>query len=118
MNCMRCGRELKDAETTQVFCPDCQELMAGCPILPGTPIQLPNRQMVEPPKKRHSHKKKEQKPEEQISRLRSANRWLTFALIVTVLAFAFTAILLIHTLDEPEVPLGRNFGTVQSSDGK
>ena len=93
----------------------------ACPhteFTPGTPIQLPNRQVTEPPKKRHSYKKKEQKPEEQIARLRQANHWLIFALIVTVLVFAFTAILLIHTLNEPEVPLGRNFGAIQSSDGK
>jgi len=118
MNCIRCGRQLKEEVSGQVFCPACQEIMAGCPVPPGTPIQLPNRQVTEPPKKRHSYKKKEQKPEEQIARLRQANHWLIFALIVTVLAFAFTAILLIHTLNEPEVPLGRNFGAIQSSDGK
>ena len=116
MNCMRCGIELK--EENQVFCPSCQDDMRACPVPPGTPIQLPTRKVVEPSKKRHTRKKKEQKPEEQIARLRHANRWLTFALIVTVLAFALTAAVLIHTLEEPEVPLGRNFGASQSSDGK
>lgn len=114
MHCMRCGRELK--EDTQIFCPSCQERMNSCPVPPGTPIQLPNRQAADPPKKRNARKRKEQKPEEQIARLRHTNRWLTLALIVTVLAFAFTAIILIRTLEEPEVPLGRNFGTSQSSD--
>lgn len=114
MNCMRCGREIKE-EDSNVFCPACRTEMDGNPVPPGTPIHLPSRQKEDPVKKRHFYRKKEQKPEDQIARLRHANRWLAFALIITVLAFAFTAFLLIYTLNEPDVPLGRNFGVVQSS---
>ena len=117
MNCMRCGEKLKE-EDSNVFCLACRTQMDSNPVPPGTPIHLPSRPVEEPVKKRHFRRKKEQKPEEQIARLRHANRLLTFALIITVLAFALTAFLLIHTLNEPDIPLGRNFGISQSFDGK
>ena len=116
MYCMRCGRELKDDK--QVFCPDCQAAMESCPVPVGTPIHLPARAPIVAAKRKTWGRKKELKPEEQIAKLRASNRWLAFALIVTVLAFALTALLLIHTLDKPELPLGRNYTTTQAADGK
>jgi hypothetical protein len=113
---MRCGRELK--EDKQVFCPDCQSAMESCPVPPGTVVHLPARSPASPAKKKAVSRKKELKPEEQIAKLRAANRWLTFALVITVLAFALTAALLIYTLDEPELPLGRNYTAAQAVDGK
>lgn len=115
MFCMRCGRELKDER--HVFCPACREVMDACPIPPGVPINLPHRPEEAPQKKKHPRRRKELKPEEQIAKLRASNRWLATALIITVLAFAFTAIVLIHTLNEPEAPIGRNYSTVGQSDG-
>ena len=115
MFCMRCGRELKDEK--QVFCPACQEVMDTCPIPPGVPINLPHRPGPAPAKKKSLRRKKEMKPEDQIARLRFTNRWLALALVVTVLAFTFSAILLIHTLYEPETPIGRNYTTVGQTDG-
>ena len=114
MYCMRCGRELKDEH--HVFCPVCREVMDACPIPPGVPINLPHRS-EEAPQKKNARRRKDLKPEEQIAKLRASNRWLATALIITVLAFAFTAIVLIHTLDEPEAPIGRNYSTVGQSDG-
>lgn len=116
MKCMRCGRDLK--EEGRVFCPACREYMDTCPVAPGTPIQLPHLPEAPAARKRAVKKKKEVKPEEQIAKLRFSNRWLTFALIVTVLAFAVTALVLLHTLDEPEIPLGRNYSTVGQTNGE
>ena len=113
---MRCGRDLKEED--RVFCPACRDYMDTCPVPPGTPIQLPQLPGSSAPRKKAAKKKKEVKPEEQIARLRFSNRWLTFALIVTVLAFAVTALVLFHTLDEPETPIGRNYSTVGQTNGE
>ena len=97
MYCMKCGRELKDK---QVFCPECLTIMADYPIKPDTPILLPTRHSALPnPAK--SPKKKARKPEEQVLRLRSTVRWLTLALLVTLLAFIATAFMMLWLLDGP-----------------
>ena len=116
MKCMRCGRDLK--EDGHVFWPACREYMDTCPVPPGTPIQLPQQVEAAANRKKASKKKKEVKPEEQIAKLRFSNRWLTFALVVTVLAFAVTALVLFHTLDKPETPIGRNYSTVGQTNGE
>ena len=46
--------------------------------------------------------------------MRTANRWLFLGLVVALIAFLLTALLLLRTLDaQQDVPLGRNFRTVQ-----
>ena len=116
MKCMRCGRDLK--EEGRVFCPPCREYMDTCPVPPGTPVQLPQHTEAAAHKNKPSKKKKEVKPEEQVAKLRFSNRWLTFALVVTVLAFAITALVLLHILDEPETPIGQNYSTVSQTNGE
>ena len=110
---MRCGRELKSGST---FCEDCQAIMEACPVPSGTPIQLPHREAPVTGKKRSARKRREISPEEQIARLRSSCRWLTLTLVVALLAFAFTAVILLQVLNkepEPKADLGRNYTTVQ-----
>jgi len=97
VNCMKCGRELKDH---QVFCPECLAVMNDYPVKPGTPILLPTRQNL-PVAQPKPSKKKARKPEEQVLRLRSAVRWLTLALIVTLLAFVAAALMMLWLLDGP-----------------
>ena len=97
MNCMKCGRQLKDE---QVFCPDCLAVMAEYPVKPGTPIQLPNHSETPVTPQKHT-RRKIRKPEEQIARLRTTVRWLTLALLVVLLAFAVTALILVRLLDGP-----------------
>ena len=74
--------------------------MEAYPVKPGTPIQLPPR--TEAPATPPKHPRRRiRKPEEQIARLRSTVRWLALALIVTLLAFAATALMMIWLLDGP-----------------
>ena len=44
-----------------------------------------------------------QKPEERIPRMRSAIRWLIFALVVSLLAFVLTAAMVLMLLDQRDV---------------
>ena len=89
--------------------------MAAHPVPPGTPIQLPTREKVQAVKKKPGRKRRELPPEEQIAQLRTSNRWLSILLIVALLAFAFTAALLLRTLDEPPMETaskGQNYTIV------
>ena len=97
MNCLKCGRTLKDQ---LVFCPDCQADMEKYPVKPGTPIQLPTQPKLVPAKKKPSRRKKVLKPEERLPRMRSAIRWLIFALVVSLLAFVLTAAMVLMLLDQ------------------
>ena len=97
MNCLKCGRTLKDQ---LVFCPDCQADMENYPVKPGTPIQLPTQPKLSPAKKKPARRKKMLKPEERLPRMRSAIRWLIFALVVSLLAFILTAGMVLILLDQ------------------
>lgn len=99
MNCLKCGRTLKDQ---LVFCPDCQADMENYPVKPGTPIQLPTQPKLTPAKKKPARRKKMLKPEERLPRMRSAIRWLIFALVVSLLAFVLTAAMVLMLLDQRE----------------
>ena len=102
MNCMKCGRKIKDC---QVFCEECLAIMDTYPVKPGTPIQLPSP----PPKnatQAKANKRRQRKPEEQIAHLRSTIRWLSLALIVAILSFAVVVAMLLWLLDSPDIVLG------------
>lgn len=118
MNCMKCGRELKE-ET--VFCAKCQADMARYPVKPTVVVQLPAHTAAPAPRKR-ARRKHDLKPEEQIRRLRSALRWAYLLLAVTLAAFALTAFILLRFLERkpPEAPIttdpiGRNYTTQESN---
>ena len=100
MNCLKCGRTLKDQ---LVFCPDCQADMEKYPVKPGTPIQLPSQPKFIPAKKKPTRRKKTLKPEERLPRMRSAIRWLIFALVICLLAFVLTAAMVLRLLDQRDV---------------
>lgn len=121
MPCIKCGRK---APENQVFCDACLEDMAAYPVKPGTPIQFPHRSEAPAAKKRAARRKRDLKPEEQIRRLRSAIRWLTLALVVTLIAFCLAAAAMLSLLDRLEDqaqqqtgPIGQNY-TVITDDGK
>ena len=109
VNCMKCGRELKDQ---QVFCDECLKDMERYPVKPGTPIQLPQRP-AEPAARKRSGKRKNLKPEEQLPRLQSSIRWLTLALVVALIGFILSAGLVLLLLEERDnqVPIGQNYRT-------
>ena len=94
MNCMKCGRELK--ESGQVFCPDCLAGFADYPVKPGTPIQLPPRRpAAEAPKP----PRRKQKPEEQIAALSHRVKILAVALFIALAAFFAVAALCLSLLE-------------------
>lgn len=97
MNCMKCGR---DIASEQVFCPECLEEMARYPVKPGAPVNLPVHPKDPEPRKKTAKTKRALTPEEQVPRLRSSLRLMVWALILTFLAFAFTAWLTLQLLDK------------------
>lgn len=111
MFCMKCGKQVKD---DQVFCDACLEDMEKYPVKPETHVQLPNR--PESAAKKAAPKKKKLTLKEQNDRLQKALRILAATLAVTLLAFAVTVSLLIHTAQERGVKeaVGKNYNTVNT----
>lgn len=83
MHCLKCGRKIPDNDS---FCDTCLEDMAKYPIQPGTVVKLPTRPATAVSKKRNIRRRRTIKPEEQIAVLRRRCRWLTFFLIIFILA--------------------------------
>ncbi|MBO5323350.1 MAG: zinc-ribbon domain-containing protein [Oscillospiraceae bacterium] len=99
MNCMKCGRKIKDR---QVFCEECLAIMDTYPVKPGTPIQLPSP----PPKNAtpaKTNKRRQRKPEEQIAYQRATIRWLSLAFIVAMLSFIIVTAMLLWVLEGPNL---------------
>ena len=84
MNCLKCGRELKEG---QVFCDICMDAMEKEPIKINTPVMIPVQ-----PKTTPSHRRSLVNAEEELKRLQKTNQnlilWLTVATIAAML-FAF-----------------------------
>ncbi len=110
MNCMKCGLEI---ENGQVFCESCLENMEKYPVKPGTRILLPNRPAPEAIKKQPS-RKRPPTAEEKLSRLRKVLKWLTVALVVSLLllGFAISMILEATAPEDPQGNIGQNYNTV------
>lgn len=111
MNCMKCGKETSG---NQVFCDVCLESMQAYPVKPGTPVQLP-------PKRTPAQEKytdpldQEPTPAEQVRQLRRMIRWLTAIVAILSLLLCGTAVMLLHTLEEPaSTNIGRNYTTIDS----
>ena len=100
MNCIKCGRKIKDR---QVFCEECLAIMEAYPVKPGTPIQLPPPPKHTPPAK--ANKRRPKKPEEQLAQLRISVRWLSVAFLVAMLAFLAMVFMLLWLLDGPGIML-------------
>ena len=94
MQCMKCGRKIKD---NQVFCEECLGIMETYPVKPGTPIQLPPPSKTSLPTR--PNRRKTLKPEEQIQRLRSTVGRLTIALILLILILIIVSVMLFWLLD-------------------
>lgn len=109
--CMKCGKQTVD---DQVFCDDCLEIMAQYPVKPETHVQLPNR--PELAARKSAPRKKKLTLKEQNERLKKSLRVLTATLAVTLLAFAVTVSLLIHTAQDRGVKesIGKNYNTVNT----
>lgn len=112
MRCMRCGIEIPEQ---QVFCKTCLAKMEKDPIKPGTTVQLPNREVL-PPVKKKFRRHWDAKPEEQLKHQKLVIRCLCAALAVSVAAFVLAAGLLLKLLDERTTPdIGQNYGSLTES---
>ena len=108
MNCMKCGRELKEQ---QVFCARCLSEMARYPVKPNTVVQLPVHRPAPAVKK--PHRKPEVKPEETIRHLQTRIHWLLILLVVLLLllATAVNFIMFGSRRQEPGQQIGQNYTT-------
>jgi len=80
--CIKCGKETQDGH---IFCESCLTVMDAYPVKPDTAIHLPDRQ--EAPKKAVP-RKRVLTPEEQVERLKKANRRLRLYFLLLLLLFA------------------------------
>ena len=92
MNCIRCGGE---AENNQIFCNECLATMEQHPVKPGTPIQLPNREM-RAPQKRTAFKAAQDKWANTVYRLRHIIFWLVVLVVLLACALALCICLMLQ----------------------
>ena len=110
MNCLKCGRELKEG---QVFCDTCLESMEREPIKINTPVMIPAQPKITP-----SHRRPIVNPEEELKRLEKTNQNLILWLILTSIAAALFAFGLYHQeFLEVVDNLGRNYHVLESVAG-
>ena len=107
MNCLKCGKEIKDQN---VFCPHCLEGMKQYPVKSDIHVQLPNR-TEESVLKKSWRKRKSLTISEKLNRLHNANRWLMAAVILLVLLLTVTTAYLAHTLhnQQRQPDIGKNY---------
>lgn len=101
MNCIKCGQKLRD---NRVFCDACLQEAEAHPVDPATPIMLPRHTAEPAAKKRTPRKRPALSAEEQLPRLRSANRILLVALVLSLLAFALSAWVCVSLLESRDRP--------------
>ena len=107
MNCLKCGKEIKDQN---VFCPHCLDGMEQYPVKPDVHVQLPNR-TEEPVQKKSWCNRKNRTVTEKLKHLRKVNRWLSAAVILLVLLLAITGAHLAHALldQQQQSDIGKNY---------
>ena len=107
MQCMKCGR---DVENGEVFCAECQEIMAKYPVKPGTVVQLPHR-TVETAAKKQQLRRRPASPEEQLVVLKRILRKLALTLLVSVvLCIGLGYYAVTQLLEDNEKPaVGQNY---------
>ena len=107
MNCMRCGREIRD---DQVFCPECLSEMEKCPVKPDALVRLPRRPDPVP---RRQSRKKGLSEEEQIRNLKrkvKVLRWLLAAALAVIIALSIPTV--IHLMEDGDGLLpGQNYSS-------
>ena len=112
MHCMKCGKEIGDG---RVFCDDCLEIMSQHPVRQGTPVILPNA--TASAEKKPAPKKRQLTTEDRLARFQVATRWLSIALISTLLILSITVSLLVSTANTPATSdIGKNYHTVSTLD--
>ena len=110
MYCMKCGKEIGE---TRVFCDDCLEIMSQYPVKPGTHVHLPSAATTA--EKKAAPKKRQPTPEEYLARFRTATRWLSIALVSTLLILGIAITLLVDAVKTPAASdIGKNYNTVST----
>lgn len=114
MSCIKCGRDLRGE---QVFCLVCQENMEHYPVKPGTPVQLPAHAPQPEEKNKPIRKKKALPVEVRLRKQRITIRLLILTLAAVLLAFAATAVLSLHLLDQRDRQnhIGQNYSVTPES---
>ena len=112
MLCMKCGREIEEG---QVFCLECQRVMAKYPVKPGTVVQLPNRRETVAVRKTFT-RRKTLSPEEQIRRLKRTLRLVVALWLITLLLFCVALIPAISYITGQEHFLpGQNYSVIETT---
>ena len=108
MNCMKCGREIREG---QVFCDDCLQVMAKYPVKPGIAIQLPQKKDI-PYVRKAPRRKPQASPEERIRALKKRLRTFVILWLITLaLLAAATYPALKYFLGERILLPGQNYST-------
>lgn len=113
MNCLKCGNE---AEQEQVFCTHCLEIMSRYPVKPGTPVQLPKRDIL--PAQKKQSRRRQLAPEDQIVHLKVLVRTLAALLgVVSIILGLFVGLYFMKekTSDTAVPSIGQNY-TVDPTD--
>lgn len=111
MNCLKCG---KSVEGQQVFCDDCLDSMADCPVKPGTLVYLPLRETA--PAEKKTSRTKKGTPGDRLLQMARAVRWLMVTVAVLSVLLTLVAGILLHNLtnDFENRNIGRNYTTAVS----
>lgn len=121
MNCVKCGEK---TEGTNVFCASCLKEMESYPVKPGTTVWIPPR--PETPERKATRHVKEKTAEEQIASLHKLVRFLVICAGVLATTLMIALGLLVYTFTDgmaqetqnPVTPVGRNYSTTGSTDGR
>lgn len=111
MNCMKCGRDIKE---NQVFCDVCLTDMEKYPVRPDVAVQIPHRTEPQPSRKAHLRKRQVLTVEEQLAALKKKYRRLLAVaggMLLLIVALGILAGTTIHELDVQKF-LGQNYSSV------
>ena len=113
MYCMKCGKEVGE---NRVFCDACLEVMSHYPVRQGTAVHLPA--ISHATEKKAAPKTRQPTAEERLALLRVETRWLSVAMISSMLILSVTVTLLIHSESVPSATkdIGKNYNTVNTLD--
>ena len=115
MQCMKCGRDLESGE---VFCGECQEVMAKYPVKPGTVVQLPHRLEYNNAVKKQPARRKAIPPEEQVVLLKQLSRRLALALVIAVAIAAVACYVAVTQFieNQSKQALGQNYSVISTEE--
>lgn len=107
MACLKCGEKTQDS---QVFCPNCLEVMAQHPVKPDAVVHIPQRAPVV------HEKRPAPRIADQLAQQRKLLRWLAGLVAALALLLCVTGGMLIHLLKENAAAgqIGTNYHTAET----